>query len=285
MDVVCLSAQVTLTLSSHALPALEIPPIPILLLPLLIPTVVAMFSEPNFGVLNPTLTLVVVPEHSPLGSLKPLIDAVNKVQNVVDALAGLAQFAGWILGLNELVGALTNQPRVRFINRDKIDSFDDVSIKPGPFFGVLGDDNFDDVANSILMIGVRGTKAWFYNDDNQTTGGDQGYYALKILNDSLYVMVRDLAQTDASSDPPVPYPVYSIPSADWHKDSYGTPTWPSSMSSFQFDPGWLQDMRDDSDNIGGIPELKCVRARPNPSGTTKGASGGAKSRRRRRPGG
>jgi hypothetical protein len=280
MEVACLSAQVTLTLGSNALPALEVPPVPVLLLPLLIPTVVAMFSEPNFGVLNPTLTLVVVPLHSPLGSLRHVVDTLNKVQDVVDALSGLAQFAGWILGLNELIGALTDQPRVRFINQDKIDSFDDVSIKPGPLFGFLGDDNFDDVANSILMLGIPGAKAWFYNDDNQTTGGDQGYYALRVLNDSLFVMVRDLKQTNASSDPPAPYPYYYLPQTDWHADSYGSPTWSGSMSSFQFDPAWLADMRADATNIGGLPDLRCVRARPQPTGSIQRSSTGKSSKKR-----
>jgi len=36
-------------------------------------------------------------------------------------------------GAGEITNALTDQPRVRFVSTDKIDSFDDVDIKPGRF--------------------------------------------------------------------------------------------------------------------------------------------------------
>ena len=289
LDVACLHAEVSLSLGSTSLPTLVVPAAPILLLPLLLPSVVAIFSEPNFGVLKPTMTLVVVPRHSPLSSLKPLLDELNKIQNVISGLSSLAQFAGWLLGLSELTNALTDQPRVRFVSTDKIDSFDDVDIKPGPLFGLLGDDNFDDVAKSILMLGVEGTKAWFYNDDNQTTGGDQGYYALEVQKDKLYVMVRDLAQTDASSAPPDPHPPYPFSASDWHKDSYYySPTWNGSMSSFQFDPPWLQAMADEADAPVLPPILRCRPIRPIPTGPFPGAgrkvSSAAKAARSTRSG-
>jgi len=272
MDVACLSAQVTLTLGANTL-SLEVPPIPILLLPLLIPTVVAIFSEPNFGVLSPTKTLVVVPSHSPLGSLRHLVDTLNKVQDAVDALSGLAQFAGWILGLNELIGALTDQPCIRLVSSDKIDVFEDVNVKPGPLFGALGEEDFDDAANSILMLGVQGTKAWFYNNDKQQKDTDEGYYALGVL-DTLFVMVRDLAPTDASSAPPTPYPYYGIPAADWKADSNSN-LWSAQTSSFEFDHAWLAEMRNDSNNLGSIPDLRCAPGgRPKPTGSIQRSSKG-----------
>jgi len=72
------------------------------------------------------------------------------------------------------------------------------------------------------VLGVEGTKAWFYNDDTQTTGGDQ-VLALEVQKDKLYVMVRDLAQTDASSNPPDPILIFLL-RFGLASDSYYSPT-------------------------------------------------------------
>jgi hypothetical protein len=248
VDLACLSAVVTLKLDSgvgERQLVFETPSVPILILPLLIPTIVVVFSEPNFGVTDGSWALVIVPEHSPLAGVRHLTGVLAKIDRVVDALSSIASLATWILGLDEVTSAITDHPRIRFINRDKVSDLDDVTIRPGPFFGVFGDATADDEAQSIMMLGPVGTKAIFYNnsgfDTSDGISGRQGAYSVTMTDELPYVFIRDLAQGDAQHVGPTSIPADAVGDVitDTYDTTFSDPTWNKSMSSFQFDAGWI----------------------------------------------
>src|SRR6266404_5730747 len=153
--VFCLSAKVTLTLTStNTLGPFEVGPVPVILLPLLIPTVVVLCSEPNFGIntgqqlhggdvtddhiqeednVGLSSALIAVPEHSPFASAAALFKALRKVESAVDALSGLADFLGFFLPLGDLL-SIPEQPRLRFSAADGIPKFSRIILKPKTFF-------------------------------------------------------------------------------------------------------------------------------------------------------
>ena len=242
-DRVCLSADVTLTVAyvddkmKTQQESLTFPlgPIEILLLPILIPTIVAMFSEPNFGVTNTGTVLVVVPEHSPLSSTRALIDYLRKVEAALDAIRGTAAVATWLLGISELLNAIPDQPRVRFKATDIIRRFSEIEVKPGVLFGI-GSTNFDDTAQSLMAFGVAGTKVYFYNDNylRIPPATNQGYYAFTLDVGLPFVAIRDMSDGDAKHHPPVTMPPNVI--TDFAPDQSDSDSdWEESLSSFRFE--------------------------------------------------
>jgi hypothetical protein len=89
--------------------------IPIIALPLLLPTLVALFSNPNFNPYDPSpgKLLIMVPFRSPLASLEQLQRYLNKLDQQVANLRELASFATALLGIDVLSDALSDQPGAR----------------------------------------------------------------------------------------------------------------------------------------------------------------------------
>ncbi|MBV8758864.1 MAG: hypothetical protein JO257_16365 [Deltaproteobacteria bacterium] len=244
-DRACLFADVTLALggsddgtSEHVpvkLGPFTLGPLEILLLPVLMPTVVAMFSEPNFGATNTGTVLVMVPEHSPLSSARALFDHLRRVESALDAVRGIGGVAAWLLGIDELLDAIPDQPRVRFKATNQIPRLGDVVIKPGVVFS-LGETTFDDQTHSIAVLGLPGTQVNFFNDtDFKHT--DQGMYVVGI-GAAPFVAIRDLEDGDSKSEPPrtMPPGVIATFEPDTTDDDHD---WEDSLSSVQFDPDWL----------------------------------------------
>lgn len=242
-DRVCLSASITLTFGAVADPppnttnfvltkTFTLGPVDIILLPVLIPTVVALFAEPNFGVTNDGTVLIWVPEHSPLTSARALFDQLRRVEKVLDALRGVGGMAAWLLGLDELLDALPDQPRIRFKATNAISKLDDVEIKAGVFFG-LGSTTFDDAVESLIVFGLPGTVVHFFNDTNFKTkpATNQGMYTIRL---------------DSKTEPPRTVPRNAIAMTDFEPDTTDNDhDWEDSLSSVKFDDAWLRLIGDE----------------------------------------
>ena len=252
LDGRCLTAEVTLTLGPWMGTA-TLPPISIYMLPLLIPTCVALFEEANFGTSWGGGALVIVPLHSPIGSVDSLVKALQAVYHVLDALSGLSSIAFWLLGLGDLLDALPKQPRVQLAQRNEIGDFEPYQIRSHPPLPDFISDDWDDATRSLIMVGVSGTRGQFYNDDHFHTSGDlgvQGYYDLIVPAASvsltpnasttrgLWVMIPDLGGIDASTTYPNTVPGGCLVAG--HLDEYGSDnTWNASISSVRFESNWL----------------------------------------------
>lgn len=274
-DLVCLYADVALTLGTRQLTR-TLGPLPFLLLPLLIPTVVAIFTDENFGVSYKSKALIVVPEHSPLSSIKPLVELLRKIESVLDALRSIGGFAAWLLGLDELLDAIPEQPRIRFAvaadhprSRQGIPKLGNIEIRPGPLFGLLPGETFDDDARSFIVFGLPGTTVNFYNDTFYKTlpATHQGMYKITIPDafdpsnpasfPSLFVLCRDLSNPpDTSLNKPVTVPdgVVSFEPDTTDDDQ----DWIDSLSSLDFDKDWLDSVATDQGMGGGDPKFGCL---------------------------
>jgi hypothetical protein len=293
--VFCLSAKVTLTLSPAPPVTFEVGPVPVAVLPLLIPTVVVLCSEPNFGIntgqqlhdgdvtddhiqeednVGLSSALVVVPEHSPFTSAGALFKALRKVETAVDALSGIADFLGFFLPLGDLL-SIPEQPRLRFsVARPVpgadgnlhtgIPKFSRIILKPKTFFFLTYDhDTFDDKVFSILVVGLPGTKVEFFSDTGFDKQSDQGFYTL-LVGPELFVAVPTL---DTSvDDPPVTVPPgQALPldgvtgRNDTSDDNDGL--WHTDMSSMAFADDWLADVQEKIKNPPPKPQLVCAPIR------------------------
>jgi|GEM_PF-6320001 len=281
-SVFCLSARLTLTLTSTTtLGPFEVGPVPVIVLPLLIPTVVVLCSEPNFGVntgqqlhggdvtddhiqeednVGLSSALIAVPEHSPFTSAAALFKALRKVESAVDALSGLADFLGFFLPLGDLL-SIPEQPRLRFSAADGIPKFSRIILKPKTFFFLTYDhDTFDDKVFSILVVGLPGTKVRFFSDTNFSKTSDQGFYTL-LVGPELFVAVRTL---DTSVNrPPVTFPPNQALDLDGVEGKPDTSDgndglWHTDMSSMAFDDDWLHEIQRRIKTPPPPPQLVCA---------------------------
>jgi hypothetical protein len=273
-SVVCLSAEVTLRLEAKTLP-FTLGPVPILLLPLLIPTVVVLFSEPTFGLTHESAVLIVVPEHSPFTSAEPLFKTLKSIEAAVSALRGLGGLVSFFLGLDDLLSSVPDQPRLRFaaarLDPDNpgqgqgIRRLGDIIVKRRPWYDFLGDDpNFDDVVYSLIIFGLPGTKVQFFNDTNfkmnpETT---QGNFDIELRNSApdldFFVAVRTLDTDDDRA--PETFPANRVPR--FEGDPSGDDRWHTDMSSLRFDKGWLSGVEEEIKNPKETPPITCIQRRP-----------------------
>ena len=233
LDRACLIATVTLSLAGETL-KFSLPPLEILLLPLPIPTIVALFDQGNFNVSYGGSVLIMVPARSALSSAKALFTTLQRIEGVIDAIRGIAGIAGWLLGLDELIGALPDQTRIRFIAGDQVPKLSAVQIQPGPLWGLLPGRTFDDATRSLFVFGVPGTTVKFFNDVNFKT--DQGHYTV-TLQLSPFVAIRELADYFGNQDSRTVAPLTLPPNAitDWSPDNGDDDhDWQYSLSSVQF---------------------------------------------------
>jgi hypothetical protein len=183
-----LSAKVTLSVGSTNVVAelpRSTPPIdfgiPLVVLPILLPTVAAVFSNPDSNPYHPKpgLCLIMVPNHSPLGSLEQLNKVLNDLDRKVEALRGLASFAGALLGLDALTEAINTHPAVRFTRarsapdpnaetlNQGVDDFSKIVFWKEPtkiaWITLWEDDvTLNDKTNAALLFGLPGTTLRLY---------------------------------------------------------------------------------------------------------------------------
>src|SRR5206468_4281211 len=94
-----------------------------------------------------------------------------------------AGLAGFFLGLDDVLGSLPQQPRLRFAALNEIDEFDSIVIKRRPWYNPLGSDRtFDDTVNSLFVFGVPGTEVEFFNDEfcKDASQTQQGGYTITL---------------------------------------------------------------------------------------------------------
>lgn len=290
LKVFCLSAQVTLTLPGVPPVTTVVGSVPVLVLPLLIPTVVVLCSEPNFGVntgqkltggdvtddhiqeednVGLSSALVVVPQHSPFTSAGALFKALRKIEKAVDALSGIADFLGFFLPLGDLL-SLPEQPRLRFSVARRargadgqlhmgVPKFSRIILKPKTFFGFTYDhDTFDDKVFSILVVGLPRTRVEFFNDTEFKTQTGQGFFTLEV-GDEHFVAVPTLDTSD--DEPPVTVPagrVLPLDGVTGTPDTGGDGLWHTDMSSIAFDDDWLVDVNRKIKETRPKPQLVCA---------------------------
>lgn len=246
-------------------------PIPFIQLPVLVPTVVGLFSEPNFDVNEDSAALLVVPAHSPFVSLEPLLKLLETLDNTLSALKGLGKVAAFLLGLSDVLGAIPETPRLRLTAKNRIDDLENYEIKARPWYAIFSsDDTFDDRVNSLFVLGVPGTVVEFFNDEDCEMT-DQGGYTITLnatatLGGDLpdfFVAIPTLYAPN--EDPPPTMPPGRISS--FTEDTTGDGSWDTDMTSLKFGDDFLQDV-EKAIKAGGLPfpELACARIKfPKPT--------------------
>ena len=288
-EVRCLAAEVTLTLGARTLGPFEVGPVPVLVLPLLIPTVVALYSQPSFGVTHDSAVLIVVPEHSPLTGLEPLVRTLRRVEAALDTVRSLGGIATFLLGLGDLLDTIPEQPRVRFAAVNRITDLEDYVIKRRPWWKILGDDpDFDDRIYSLLVVGLTGTRVEFFNDEDfkHKPQSKQGRFTLEVGLEG-FVAIRTL-DTDSTANPPVTLPPNRVDMTTFEPDtsSNNDGVWHTDMTSLRFDRAWLDIVGAEVKRPTTRPPLVCQtpdkpeRPRPPRSVARKRSANKAASRRR-----
>lgn len=276
----CLSAEVTLSLGTRTL-VFPLGPVPVLLLPLLIPTVVVLFTESNFDLSHDSAVLIFVPRHSPFASAEPLFKTLRKIEGIVSALRGIGGLASFLLGLDELLETVPEQPRIRFVsgfaaesddtpppaNKNGIPRLKNIRIKRRPWYQFLGSDpNFDDRVRSLLVFGLPGTKVQFFNDIRFKSGTatNQGNFDVQLRNElqkvppelDFFVSIRTLDTKD--DEEPVTFPANRV--SRLQRDTKGgDQLWHTDMSSIRFHPDWLASVDAEIASPPDPPELRCPR--------------------------
>lgn len=251
-EVRCIRAHATITLAGVT-KTVPVGPVPVLALPLLLPTVVAIGRHPDFSntASSAGATLVLVPKHSPFSSLEELNDEIGRVRSILSSLTRLAKIGTFLLGLRSLNFAL-NAPYIRFFARDRLDKFSEFEIGSRLPFGFFSID-FDDTASACMVFGLPLTKVQFFNDTKlrHLPGSKQGMFEITV-GPQMFVIIRDLKAKDADGKP-IPFPNlaladYGIPEADvlkvitdFEPDQIDN-DFNDSMSSVSFDKDWLGAM-------------------------------------------
>ena len=268
-EIRCLSAEVKLSLGSRTLGPFEVGPVPVIVLPLLIPTVVALFSEPNFGLTHDSAVLVVVPKHSPFANLEPLFKTLRRIESAVGALRSIGGMAAFLLGIDDLLDAVPEQPRLRFAAEDEISDLENYKIKRRPWYAILSDDpDFDDRVYSVLVFGLPGTRVEFYNDEDfkRLPQTKQGTYTVEV-GVECFVSIRTL-DTDSRSNPPITFPPNRIDLSNFEPDdsSSNDGVWHTDMTSLRFDQAWLRIAAAEEQDPLPRPPLICQSPGPKPEG-------------------
>lgn len=264
-DVFCIYADVRITLQDKVAEA-PLGPIPVVALPLLLPTVVALFDEVNFEASFDSSVLILVPAHSPFSSASALFKWVQRLEDVVGRLRGIGGTAAWLLGLDDLL-SLPDHPRVRFVATDGINELGSVRLKRRPWYQFwAGDVTFDDRVWSLFVFGIPGTRVDFFNDEffKGGTASTQGNFGIQLQTTDTFVAIRTL-DTDDDVAPVTFPPGRAIFNPDTDRDQHGDDLWHTDMSSVKFASSVVEAGRITPDP----PVLQCAprkrRPRPRPT--------------------
>jgi hypothetical protein len=268
-----LSTPPTLRHPADLVPDGTAPGIPLIVLPLPVPTLVALFSNAEFNPTDPSPAklLVVVPHGSPITSLEQLNRILRKIDQVVSDLRQLPFFAASLLGLDLVNDALSGQPGARLVSAQADNSYRDFTkvvyySEPTRFWWIkIGtqDVTFNDEAMSMVLLGMPGTQVSFFNQADIVK--DEGVWHVSVagavdftrpLDVLPFVIVRDLGPgqgpgfsiwaSTGGADIPAPETIPPKRSAEdvpanqssgWFQQA--TFGWGKRMSSLRFD--WLGD--------------------------------------------
>jgi hypothetical protein len=285
--VVCLWLDVRLTLGERVLDV-QLGGLPYIQLPILIPTMVALFSEANFDLTHDSAALIVVPEHSPFMSLEPLMKLLLSLETTLSKLRGIARLAGFFLGLDEALGSLPQQPRLRLTAKNRIDHLGNYTIKRRPWWNPLaGDRTFDDTVNSILVLGAPGTEVEFFNDKNckRSPDTDQGDYVVRLnaaatngTPPDVYVAIRTLYTSNDVAPPTTP-PGRIV---SFNPDDTGDDEWHTDLTSLRFKKSFLDSVAREMKEPPPVPVPNCVWTDPGGSTGNENPPTGAPRRKSQR---
>ncbi|HWH32530.1 MAG TPA: hypothetical protein VNU01_07645 [Egibacteraceae bacterium] len=214
-----LSATVTLTANGIPAGPRTLPPVPVLVPSLPIPTVLAMFLHTNFQARSGDddgAVLVVVPASSPLRSVQQLTSTLSTLQGVIGNLTAFGSFAAFALGLSELVGALSAQPHVQFRAADSIGNLNDITLIQRSWYE--NDTEAEDELSSLILIGREGRGVRCSNARGQDD--DEGQFTVRT-GSSLLAIIRSLHSASPAAEGGTIVVDRAPPGGWWNPDQFG----------------------------------------------------------------
>ena len=205
-----LRATVTLTAGTTT-HTFSLPDVPLLVPSIGIPVVLAFFLHTNFAAASGDdsgAVLIVVPSNSPLQSLAQLQPILDTLQQTAGTLTSLAEFASFLLGLQQLSTALAAQPHVQFRVADRINNLNDITLIQRAWYE--NDTEAEDELSSLIFIGPPGKAVRCYNDRDREEG--EGWFELTIarhvdeeggvsVGKEMYTLIRSLHDRHPTSEP------------------------------------------------------------------------------------
>lgn len=182
-----LQARVSLSAGGIAVGPRDLPAVPIFVPPLAVPGAVAFFLHRNFSASGDGAVMIVVPSDSAIGGVGQLNSTLQNVRTVATKLQSIAGFAGFVLGVNDLLGAVTAQPHVIFLTRDNITNMNDIDLIVRGWFE--NDTEAEDEFSSMILVGPPNFGVACFNDRNRNTG--EGKFTLRTT-EQLFAAVNDL---------------------------------------------------------------------------------------------
>lgn len=257
----CLSAEVTLTIETGKLDGnvggpcaavndgalgsstadrisltRRLPGIPIAQLPVLIPTMVLVGTEPNFDLTTKSALLIVVPEDSPLTNAQAAFEEAKRLEKIVRSLRRLGGAASWLLGLEDVLAAIPEQPVVRFKVAKKhnghsgINNLGGIKLRPRPWYHFLNPhDSMHNCSESVAVVGPPGRRVRFYDAKNFKTM--HGAYTIQVdVEAQAVAVIPDLNTPDDVK--PVTTPAGRVLDNGFEKSTEGT--WARALDSLEF---------------------------------------------------
>lgn len=169
----CLYARVTATLGTVRL-ARDLGPVPLLVAPLPIPTVVALCNRRDFNVTGKGKAFLLTRPQVAVSSLEELNEVLQAAYAVLNRLRTVAKLAGWVLGVGRLL-SLLQATYIGFYARERIDHFDDYPLYTRQFWS---DESMNDAAESVLIVGPPGGVVELYNEADNKPG--EGILVVRI---------------------------------------------------------------------------------------------------------
>jgi hypothetical protein len=161
-------------------------------LPLRIPTLLALFRNRAFSAADYGAALLVVPGNSPLASVRGVRSAVEQLHAATERLSVFADFAVLSGRVAALVTALRTHEHMTFMCADALADLGTVTLIPR---GVLADDiTGEDEMSSAILLGLAGRRAClFIHRGFEESGGrlDVG------VEDEHIVLLEDLGSTES----------------------------------------------------------------------------------------
>ncbi|HEX8407281.1 MAG TPA: hypothetical protein VF883_00325 [Thermoanaerobaculia bacterium] len=200
-----IEATVRLTAGTTTV-TVTLPPIPVNVPAIPIPTAVVFFLHRNFAPVSGDsegAAFIIVPNNSPLHSADEFRETLAQLESTLSTLSSIADLALFLLGLRELASALAAQPHVQFRAADSsngFDDFNDVTLKThwaGFLFGWTNTEAEDNLS-SVIVLGPRRRTVQCFNASDQDA--DVGRFDLTIGRE-LYSLVRDLHAKAPVSEP------------------------------------------------------------------------------------
>lgn len=238
----CLYARVTATLGTTTL-VRDLGPVPLLVAPLPIPTIVALCNNKDLNVTGGKSKLMfVAPPHTAVSSLEELNDTLQAISSVLGRLRMVAKLAGWVLGVGSLVKLVNKATYAAFYAREFIKHFDDTPLYSRQFWD---DIDINDAIESILVIGPPRAEIEFYNEKNLKPG--EGILVMRIPITG-FVLIRDthpqfplggVRETRPATLPPDPGEQILLGTADGYEEDTDDDGFANSMTGIKFRlAGW-----------------------------------------------